>query len=245
MKRLLASEVLKLRTIRFPWVLLGGCMLLVTAGVFGVIASGADVHDPDNASKALAHIGLVAVFGLVLGITAFAGEHRHHTIVDTYLASPRRSRVFSAKLIVYGAAGTAYGVASAAIAVLVTFVVFSAKGGSLDVTAGSTWQTIVGGIGWNLGFTVIGVSVGALIRNVATAISVALGWIAVVEGVIGQLIGQSTSRWLPFASGLALGRADPTNTEQLAQWMAALAIVAYATSFALAARSFTLERDVT
>jgi ABC-2 type transport system permease protein len=59
--------------VRSPWLLLAAGPLIVIAGITGLVASGADVHDPATQSTALAHVGLAAVFTLVFGILAVAG----------------------------------------------------------------------------------------------------------------------------------------------------------------------------
>jgi len=164
MTTLIANEFRKLRTIRGPWLLLAAGPVLVIVGVAGEVAGGADVTQPQTAIHAVAHAGVMSLLTLIFGITAVAGEYRHKTITDTYLATPRRGRVIAAKFAVYAA------------------------------------------------FAAIGVSLGALIRNLAAAIATALAWIALVEGLIGELISDLEA-WLPFAGGQALSRlpgAPPT-----------------------------------
>ena len=199
MTELIRIEWLKLRTTRSPWFLLLAGVALVVAGISGVGRGGTDLALPSTVAKAAAHVGLVSVLSLVLGILMVAGEYRHKTITDAYLSTPRRSSVIEAKLIVASTMGLLYGVVCAAVALLTLTLWWKAKDLPLDPSNGDLWHTLVGGVAWNVGFAAIGVGIGALVRNVTAAIALALAWVAVVEGVVGQLVGD-LARWLPFAS---------------------------------------------
>ncbi len=243
---MIRSEFRKLTTVRAPWLLLAAGPLLVVAGITGLVESGGNVHDPGTQRAALAHTGLAAVFTLIFGILAVAGEYRHSTITDTYLSSPRRSRVIAAKLVVYGLTGAAAGLVSSGVALATAAAWWAERGGQLHLSAAGTWLTLLGGVAANCAFAAIGVGVGALIRNPAAAIATALAWFALIEGIVGQLVGASLARWLPFYAGEALGRSNLSATARLLpQWGGGLMLLAYAAAFAAAAVFTTLGRDVT
>jgi ABC-2 type transport system permease protein len=243
---MLRSEFRKLTSIRGPWLLLAAGPLIVVAGVTGLVQSGGDVHNPATQRQALAHLGLAAVITLLFGIIAVAGEYRHGSITDTYLSCPDRRRVIAAKLAVYGLTGAAAGLVTAGIAVAVTAAWWAAKGGSFRLSGSGTWLTLAGGLAACFAFAVIGVGLGALVRNLAGAIALALAWIALIEGIVGQIAGSGLARWLPFYASEALDRSDiGGSTRLLPQWGGGLVLLGYAAAFAGAAVVTTLRRDVT
>ena len=237
---MLRNEWLKIATMRSPWLLLGVAQLLVLLGVGGLVLNR-DLSNPGVATGAIGHAGLVSLLALMLGITAVAGEYRHRTITDTYLATPRRSRVVLAKLAVYTLVGIGFGVVSVATAVVAGAIGFALRDASLDLGSAAVWRTVVGCVLWNGAFAAIGVGVGALVRNLVGAVAAALAWLALVEGLVGQLV-LDVRQWLPFAAGSAL--ADlPTADDAPSQTVAGLVLAAYAALFSLLALS-SVRRDV-
>ena len=140
MPRTLTTEFRKLATVRSPWLLLALGPLIVVAGITGLVASGGNMHDPALQAKAFGHVGLAAIFTLMFGILAVAGEYSRGTITDTFLSFPRRPRVVTAKLAAYGAAGAAAGLISAATALLVTAAWWSAKGATFMERIEERWE---------------------------------------------------------------------------------------------------------
>lgn len=242
MGTLVASEIVKLRTTRLLWVLLAVSEFLVLLGILGTLVQGADLRDPQTAQEALTHVSLVALFTLVLGGYAVAGEYRHRTITDTYLGAPNRARVFLAKLFVTSAAGLLIGVIAAITGIAAASIGWAVEGVTLNLGEAVIWQTLVGGVLWSTAFAAIGVGLGAIIRNLTATVVIALAWLALVEGVVASVLG-NLARWLPYRSGAALGNTAGT-ADALSQPAAGLVMLVYVALFAVIGVWATRRSDV-
>jgi ABC-2 type transport system permease protein len=243
MRTLIGTEILKVRTVRWPWILLLVQVGLVILGVSGYsIARGDQPIDPQ---VALGHIGVTSLFTLILGLMAVAGEYRDRTITDTFLVTPRRERVIGAKLVVYTALGFVFAILTAAVAVAITAAWLTARGSTLDIGSAGVWNTVIGAVLWDTGFAAIGVSLGALVPNLTAAIVAGLAWIALVEGLVAQVIGSGLARWLPMAAGQALEGLSVPGRELLAPLAGGLVLAAYAIGLGALAAVATVRRDVT
>lgn len=240
------GEWLKLRSVRAPWFLLAAGLLIMVGGISGLVISTGNLTSPALQSVATAHLGIVAVVSLVFGVLAVAGEYRQRTITDTFLSSPRRGRVVAAKLVVFTGIGAVEGVLGAIIALVTASIWWGAKGYSFDLGNADMWRTIVGGIVANALYAAIGVGLGSLIRNLTGAILVTVGWLAVVEGIVGQLVGTNLAKWLPFTAGRALALAQgAADNGLLTRQTGGFVVAGYAVLFVAIAMFSTLRRDVT
>lgn len=247
MINLIGTEFLKLRTVRGPWMLLAACPVLAIAGISGLVISGGTPHGPYVQSQALSHVGLTSIFTLMFGLLAVAGEYRNRTITDTYLSTPGRGRVVVAKIVVYAVTAALTGAITSLVGIGAAAAWWADKGVTFTPGDSAMWTTIGGGIAWNAAFAAVGVGLGALIRNLVGAIAVALAWIVLVENILGQLIGTSLARWLPFNAGQALGgavKAPVPSTHLLSRPGGGAVLAAYAVLFAVAAVVTSVRRDV-
>ncbi|GAA3294585.1 hypothetical protein Dvina_50980 [Dactylosporangium vinaceum] len=206
------AEIRKLTTVRTPLLLLLAALALVATGAGSRIAK-----HPEDAVGAAAHAGLAALFPLMLGIMAMAGEYRHRTIADTYLATPGRTVVLLRKFTLYTFIGAGFGVLGAGIAAIIADNV--------------PFKVLAGVVAWNALFAAIGVGLGALVRSQVGAIAGALAWLALIEGVAAELVGADAARWLPFRAAMSLGGMDAG----LGQGTAAAVLGAYALAFVVGA----------
>lgn len=199
---LLASELLKLRTTRVPYVLLG--LTILASGLVTAALVGAGEADPDKADRALAlaqGAGFWSTIATVLGILIVTNEYRHDTIMTTFLAEPRRVRVLAAKLATSLIAGAvlALGAIVAMAAVALPWLSITDQSLPLEGQALEAVGRLL------LAFALsaaLGAAVGAIIQNQVGTIITVFVWFLIVESIIGVVSG------LLFGD---LGDADPVS----------------------------------
>jgi ABC-2 type transport system permease protein len=238
---LVGSELLKLRTLRSTaWTAAALLAItLLTAGLALGDAGEKNLRTPQELRDTILAVGYAAVFFLaVLGAIAAAGEYRHRTISQRFLANPARHRVLLSKLGAYALVGAGTAVVVTAVASALGQAVVSSKGYTLDLGAGGLRMTA--GIVLASAFAaMLGVVVGALTRNPTTAMVAIFGvWIA--GKIIGDWIG-TAAQYLPFSlleNVLGLG-------EGIAWGYAALALAGMTVALGFVAQRGFVSRDVT
>ncbi len=241
MTALIRAELLKLRTLRSTAYAAAGLLLitLLTAGLAMGDAGSKGFSTPEQLRETILAIGYSAVFFLaVLGANAAAGEYRHRTISQRFLASPARRRVLVAKLVTYALVGLVVGVVVTAIGAPLGEAVVSSKGLTLDL--GSAWPRMAASIAIATALAgMLGVVAGTLTRNPTTAMVVIFGlWIA--EKIAGGWLG-GAGHFLPFTLiEDTLGLIKP-----MAWGYAALALAGLVSALAVVAQRVTVPRDVT
>ena len=246
MSRAIAAELFKLRTTRTSWgVTLGSLALVLVISTIAALAGDFSVGDEAPGPDLLEIAGLVQIFALVLGILIVATEFRHGTITPSLLTVPNRIRLVLAKLIAALGAGALLGLVAALLCTAIVFPLLSSR----DIDAGGTTSEVVELIAGNLAasalFAAIGVGLGALVRNQVGAIIGALGYLFLVEPLLGIIPGfdDVISKWFP--SGAANAAAGTASSEDaLGQLPAGLLLAAYAAAFLAAGIVVLRRRDV-
>ena len=265
MNRLIRAETRRLLATRTGSVLLLAAALL-GGGLMGAMALvGPENFDPPMPGLET-EAGIRAVLGL-LGHTAFVpaavgtlavtSEYRHRTAAVTFLFAPRRWQVLAAKLVTYGAAGTAYGLLLAGAAAATLFAVAAVR----DVPLGLPTPTVLALLA-RIGLAMvvhllIGVGVGALLRNQVAALCVVIGYFYVGEPLLMMIPGVNVLYpVLPGGATAALTDftylADAVSQELgsaavplLPPAAGALLLVGYALAAALVAVVLPMRRDIT
>ena len=252
---LVRAEWTKLFTTRV-WIglLVGACLLVggFTA-LFTGLAGSTDqngqtalppVSDPQFQQVALAQVAGAAVFVVILGIIGMTQEYRHRTATPTFLTTPRRGRVVAAKVLAYLLAAIPLAILVTAVNLAVLEIYAGARGGAPSLT-GDNLRVIAGAASALVIYAVIGVGVGALLRNQVGAIVGALVYLYVVEPVIAA-IGPIASayKWLP--GGALRAMTTPFGGPDVLQpWQGALLLLGYGLLAAVVGTLLTVRRDIT
>jgi hypothetical protein len=254
MSRLVRAEWTKLFTTRV-WIglLLGACAMAGGfAALFTAVAGQSGRNGPGLPSvgtsayeqAAFAVSTNATVLMLILGIIGMTQEYRHRTATPTFLVSPRRGRVVVAKLVAYALAAVPFGLLVVAVDVLVVEIYAGARGAAPSLTGdnlrvlGGAWAALVI-------YAVIGVGVGALLRNQVGAIVGALVYLFVVEGIVIRAIPAIAGafKWLP-GGALEAMTATLNTTDLLDPWQGGLLLLGYGLLAALLGTLFAVRRDV-
>src|ERR671918_3097273 len=137
MRGLVAAEWLKLRTTWFlfgtvPAVVLLSAVAVAGLGLSSEVAGVALFEPTEGVRQAALHLtSSGAVLVIVLGIVISAGEYRTPTATDTFLTTPRRSRVVAAKLAIGAILGLVLGALSAAVGLPIAYLWFEVEGEAL------------------------------------------------------------------------------------------------------------------
>lgn len=244
MTRVVQAELLKLRTTRTSWALVGAALglLLLTLGLtlgFSEFPSEAEVR------SALSTAGATGLLMLVLGTVHSAGEYRHGTIASTLLVTPDRFRVAGGQAVARALAGFAVGTVAALVSAIVGLPWLAAK----DVPSLATGELaglFAGGVlysGLACGF---GAAIGALLRNQVLAVVLVL----VVLFVIDPTVAALAPDYAPYSlNGLGVamsggGEQALGGEEPLSFGLAALLWTGYTVVLVGAAALLTSRRDV-
>jgi ABC-2 type transport system permease protein len=244
MRALITAELFKLRTRTTAGLLLATFALVPLTASVGVPRAGdtsapVALNDPSLLAITVgASFGVPEVLIVLLGGLAFTQEFRYGTVTSTYLGEPRRARILVAKWVALAMVSVVATVGTLVIGVAVTVVTIRARHGDITV-GGRFWQMVAAAFAIMAAYGVIGVALGALIRNQVATVVAVLVWMLAVEYIVVPS-WPAVGRWLPLGvvtSLLQIGPSLDLDGRLLPVAMAAVVLVAYtAVALLLAAR---------
>jgi ABC-2 type transport system permease protein len=248
MRALVHAEVLKLRTRTAAWLLLAtlGLMALTITFTVGDTNASVSLDDPGLLAGIVGiSFGVPEVWVVLLGGLAFTQEFRYGTITSTYLGEPRRTRVLVAKWLSVALASVVITIATLALSATFGIALISSRNG--DVTlATQFWQMAGAALVVMAAYGVIGVAVGALVRNQIAAVVGVLVWMLAVEQTVIAAF-PAIGRWMPggaTSAFLQLGSALSLDGKLLSAPVGGLVLLGYTAVAVTLALLLTPRRDV-
>jgi ABC-2 type transport system permease protein len=253
MIRLVRAEWTKLFTTKV-WLglLLGACLMVagfaaLLTGFAGASQDGQPglppVSDPQFEQLAFAVSTNANVLFLILGIIGMTQEYRHRTATPTFLTEPRRWRVVVAKLVAYVLVAVPFALVVLAVNVLVVTIYAGARGAAPSLDGDNLQMLLSAGLALVV-YALIGVGIGALLRNQVGAIVGGLVYLFVVEPVIRSIPATSGAyKWMP-GGGLEAMTATFQGPDLLGAWAGGLLLVGYGLLAALLGTLLAVRRDI-
>jgi ABC-2 type transport system permease protein len=249
---LIRSEWTKLRTVRSTiWTL--GLTVLIGLAASAIptaivrsywtrmtVAAKAGFH-PVEVSLIGVYLGGTFLLG-ILGILVMSSEYATGTIRATFVAAPRRPRVFAAKILVFGVVALVISEVVAFISFLLDQALLTSPARHATLSSPGALRAVVG-IG--LFVCVVGLlalGIAGLVRHTAGAISVYVGVILVLPIIVSAFpnsIQNQINRVLPLSIGsVMVGKTGP---DLFGPWAGFLVLCGY-TALVLALGTVLLVR---
>jgi ABC-2 type transport system permease protein len=221
--RVLHSEWTKLRSLPSTvWSLLAAVVLIVGfAALYSLVrvtrppSQPADLASFDPTAISLAGVQLAQLAIGVLGVLLITGEFATGMIRTTFAAVPKRLPVLWGKAIAFALTTLTLCVPAAFVAFLVGQSILSAE--HLDTTLGrpGVARAVLGSALYLTAVGLLGMGLGALLRNTAGAIASLFGLLFALQIIAGFLPGSwedQIYKYLPVPAGIAVTavRPDPT-----------------------------------
>jgi ABC-2 type transport system permease protein len=249
----LTSEWVKLTSLRFTYITLGlGLTLSLATTALASLAMASTQNQWSAGFDPFTFSMVGNVFALIIysvfGVMCMSGEYTSGMIRLTFTATPRRGRVFLAKLVLVSLIVLVFGLLTTIGMFLVWQAILGAYGLEIATFGDADARRLVIGLGAAMPFfPLIGVALGVLLRSTAGAITTVLGllWLPLIFGeVLPMWWRENVISLLPGTALDSLTIAhvvdSPTYTDPA---VAAVIAAAWLTGFIGAAYVVLIRRD--
>ncbi len=254
MPRLISAEFRKLVT---TWL----CLWLLLASVawtagYSALAIGLSQRSGSLTPPLSTAAGQHALFAIgaggagplaaILAAAGVAGEYRHRTAAATFLATPSRDRVITAKLITYLLAGAGYALVCCVINVGIALPWLAARGIPVSLADHGNLAVLGAIIISAALFAMTGAGLGALLGSEVPTVAGLVLYLYVAEPLISHVAAlQAWTGYLPGVAADGLTQAAQAGVRLLAPWLGGLVFAAWALALAAGGTLRTIRRDVT
>lgn len=236
--RLVRSELLKLRTVRTTWTMLG-IGLIAEALFAGLYVGLVSLDDIGPIDEVLTGTGLLMLMLLVLGVLSITTEFRHGTASTTFLAEPRRYPVMTAKLAAVLLMGVIAGLGYVAVNGGLALPLFESREGLLPPT-GDIVSVYAGVVASFALLGAFGLGVGAIVRNQVGAIIAAFAFFFVLS-TLPELLPGDIGDYFPAQ---AIGSLHSLPEGEFSQVMGGLVLAGWSLALVLVGTLLIQYRDL-
>lgn len=226
--RVLRSEWTKLRSLpSAAWSLSSAVVLIVGFGALCAMvrvtrppARPADLASFDPTSISLTGVHLAQLAIGVLGVLLITGEYATGTVRTSYTAVPRRLPVLWGKAVVFALTTLALCVPATFAAFLVGQWVLSREHLDTTLSQPGTARAVLGAALYLTAAGLLGLGLGALLRNTAGAIASLFGVLFALQILVGLLPetwSNQIYKFLPVPAGVAITYVRPDHSS-LGPW---------------------------
>jgi ABC-2 type transport system permease protein len=238
MGRLVAGELIKVRTTRTALGFGAASLLLVVASVLITILAG----HPDTLEdkrEALNFGSAIAIVLLLFGAVGATGEFRHRTLAPAVLIAPDRLRLLLARLAAYALTALAVAAVMALVTLVIGIPLLGGEAGP-DLGGGDYTKIVAGGLLVAALAVAIGVAFGTLVRNQVFAVIAVLVWVTILEPLVGLIDDSYTD----YTLGSTLTRVAQGGDDRMSLGGAVLVLLAWGAVLLVAAAVVDRRRDV-
>jgi len=209
------AERIELLSTRSPYWCVGVVVVMSVgiAVILGVAATDADVDTSVVVQilSGLSRFGVIVL--MIMAVLAITSEHRFGTLKTSFLAVPRREIVLTAKATVFGGLTLVVSL----VLVLICLAIGAIMIGSSAVDFGSpdNIRQIWGVPVFAMLCALIGLGVGAIVRQTAGAIVLVLLWMLAVETLLTVVpkVGPALGPFMPFNNAYRFIDDDPGSVD--------------------------------
>lgn len=228
LRNVMRSEWTKLRSVRSTWWTLG-VFLLIALGLGALViwgnANDYASHRGEKFDRGGVVFGVVAFLGslpiVVLGALTVTSEYSTGGIRTSLTAVPNRTRVFLAKVLVFGPLALALGMVGSGLVFLIAQPFFDHYDISLSLSEGAVVRALIG-TGIYVGLVgLFGLGIGFTLRNSPGAIATSIGLLLVVpllSFLLPGSVGHAISRYFTSNAGSQIVSTEPSGN-RLGPWM--------------------------
>jgi ABC-2 type transport system permease protein len=252
---LVKSEWTKIRTVRSTmWTI--GVTILLGIGIGALVCAVTRSHWSsmnlesrltfDAPAQSLVGLFLAQFSVGILGVLVISAEYSTGTIRATFCSAPKRSRVFAAKVVVFGLLAFAVAEFTSFVAFFLGQFLLSAPATHASLSSPGAFRAVFGGGLYICVLGLMAMGLATIIRHTAGAISAFVGILLIVPIITAALpnqLSQDVRKFMPDRIGVDMLTTKGENFGTFSPWVGMLILCLYAVVLLLIGNSLLQRRD--